>query len=596
VKAIEDETRGYWELVYCYLTAGGSETQFNELIDKYVASLLPREIAAARGEGRWNVPDGVDVLVLLVGHSVEPLLQSICYWRPRQVIWLVSNTYGTTGGKRYFQQRIQPYVRRLAELRATPGRASDYGFDGPCDVDPLRQVDDQELATGSVFAELRAALTGPLKKSKDIVIDVTGGKKSMTAGAYLFAALTPGIRMSYVDFDKYEEWSGRPYGYTCRIHSMTNPYRDYTLHEWARVRELYDQWAFDLAAAQVKNIQEAMAHDTWRHAFSDAQRGAVDELGKTLDYYHLWSNGNYQALSSQLEQEGGLPAPTSDERWRASTVRRLEMWPPVTASGAAASGAANDSSLILEDALKTMAGMFESAFHSDLGAVLGFAEDEMLRACQLVKKRRDFRAGLLRAIALNECLWRARLYGPYAWGLLTIEEVVLKQPCGRHAPADSAARDQVTTRASVKDLFGANGSLAKAQSLQLLLEGKSVSIHRAVPPGGERIRVDVSIASSSKLVLIGAELKDQFDDARRLRTLRNKVAHYGLPVAERWAYEAIDLAKVNVRDFVCFAAQDALGEHKLDVPPRAAESFPPCWGRLCELINLDFVLLPKPRE
>ena len=53
-----------------------------------------------------------------------------------------------------------------------------------------------------------------------------------------------GSRISYVDFEEYDENERRPYGFGCKIGELTNPYKEFALHEWERVRVLYERYQF----------------------------------------------------------------------------------------------------------------------------------------------------------------------------------------------------------------------------------------------------------------------------------------------------------------------------------------------------------------
>jgi hypothetical protein len=103
-------------------------------------------------------------------------------------------------------------------------------------------------------------LVDVLHDETDVVIDVTGGKKSMVSGAYLYAAYA-GARISYVDFEEYDPKYRRPYGYSCKIGELANPYQEFALREWERVRNLYERYQFR-EAREIVNSNYSVSDDS----------------------------------------------------------------------------------------------------------------------------------------------------------------------------------------------------------------------------------------------------------------------------------------------------------------------------------------------
>lgn len=68
------------------------------------------------------------------------------------------------------------------------------------------------------------ALLKHLYGDSNVIVDITGAKKSMVAGAFLYAAFA-NVPVSYVDFDddKFNPEHAKPYGYACRIGRLVNP-------------------------------------------------------------------------------------------------------------------------------------------------------------------------------------------------------------------------------------------------------------------------------------------------------------------------------------------------------------------------------------
>ena len=80
-------------------------------------------------------------------------------------------------------------------------------------------------------------------RSKEIeyinAVDITGGKKSMVVGTFLYAVHSE-LPITYVDFGKYNSDFSKPYGYSCKIGQITDPYKAFQLRDWERIRQLYE--------------------------------------------------------------------------------------------------------------------------------------------------------------------------------------------------------------------------------------------------------------------------------------------------------------------------------------------------------------------
>ena len=247
-QAIEDRVKDCVSRTECFWTDTAT-LGFLARLRRYIDELLPEELALARERGHLPALDQLwgsrcDVLVLLVGHSFEPLLQAICAYQPTEVVPVLNEEYGTKN------LRGTDMYRRLKKLLPKLKQKSLINKDKepplrPCE--PLKE--DTPLA---VFRFLLEQLRDNWEK-QSIVIDITGAKKSMVAGAFFFAAYS-NTPISYVDFDRYDEDYGRPYGCTCKIGLIANPYRDFRLRDWAEVRRLYGQYAFAAAHQAMESV------------------------------------------------------------------------------------------------------------------------------------------------------------------------------------------------------------------------------------------------------------------------------------------------------------------------------------------------------
>ena len=156
--------------------------------------------------------------MLLVGYSHDPLLQSICVYKPTHVILVLNAQYGEGPDGQTGEEFGQFVARCIADLppERCPHQISQANH-------TLESVVLKKDHPEEVFRTLCQLLIPRLQHRECLVLDVTGGKKSMVAGAFLFGAFAD-VGVSYVDFDEYDPELRIPRGYTCRIGLLANPY------------------------------------------------------------------------------------------------------------------------------------------------------------------------------------------------------------------------------------------------------------------------------------------------------------------------------------------------------------------------------------
>ena len=134
----------------------------------------------------------------MLGHSFEPLLQAIVAYQPTQVLMVLNNKYnderdGEMTGVRYYESNFEEAFDLLKENKLVSNKPTILPY-------PIREAGYSPV---DIFRFLRQELLKPDNENKRIVIDITGAKKDMVAGAYLFAAFAD-VPVSYVDFEIYD--------------------------------------------------------------------------------------------------------------------------------------------------------------------------------------------------------------------------------------------------------------------------------------------------------------------------------------------------------------------------------------------------------
>jgi hypothetical protein len=268
------------------------------------------EMVQKRGESQREGSGEVapDLLILCVGYSPEPLLLATAFLAPTEVLLLQ-------------ERRLQaPYLATLAKLwdRYRPSTLPEFEL--------LRSRTVRGDAA-DLFLSVREIVEERPRNGSRIVLDITGAKKSMVAGAFLAAGFLE-IETSYVDFDDYDPVLRRPLPGTSKPGRLVHPYSLFKLREESRLEEELDSYHYREAEglartlremAQTPEVVEMLAPG---EAYAWAAR--FEAVEQTARAYRHWSEGFYCESAEVLERsECGIPVPATVERLRA-------VWPRST--------------------------------------------------------------------------------------------------------------------------------------------------------------------------------------------------------------------------------------------------------------------------
>jgi hypothetical protein len=527
---LKESTEQYWELQDNDATA-------LEYLPYYVEHLLRDEIDCARqlgeAENKPRVPQYTcQTLVLLVGYSLEPLLQSIHVYQPQCIILIAnrdyheldesrSGEYKPLDGERFIQAFLQPCIDQMVEQGL---------IQQPKAVQP-KQVD---AATPSVVFQ---ALRDVLHQQEDVVIDITGGKKSMVTGAYLYAAFAQDVAISYVDFDDdvYDHRRGRPYGYRCRIGTLANPYTDFALRNWERVRSLYSRNSFREARELLVGKDGTQGEGTLAHAAATYLPGLCDPIKKLaimLEFYRRWDDGNY-GDAYNTRSETGL----ADEQMPSAVT------------------------LLGTDWFHFKGPTYHPAdnFFDDDDRLRAYAYDELARVRRLIVHNEDYRSAFLKAGGLNEVLMVSRFVRqcPETYRSLLITDL----------------NEGLTPKI---------GTLFKS-----LREGNGRPVTHplgAKKPQDVKFRFNLSenMAEWWKDCYVNPESRERFfPDFNKFTHLRNKLIHTYASVPRPYAEAALAFVQANFDDF---------RQNKPDTRTFVTEALR--WSELCKHCGLDAWLHP----
>lgn len=492
----------------------------------YVRDLLPLEM-----KGKPSLKS-CHTLVLLVGHSIEPLLQSVWAYKPDELLLVLNLWYGeeTSGGD--FAKDLRDLLSLLPEER--------------------RVLDEciHQVIVQANPADVFRALVEQVRDRAGVVIDITGAKKSMVAGAFLYAAYAD-VPVSYVDFSDtaFSTEYGRPYGCACHIRLFENPYTAFALRDWERVQRLYNSYHFHearrLLEEEIIPVMRGSLPGSNQPYFEPEHIAATERLVAVLRCYELWDGGDFQAAEREAQA-------IRDQGLNFKPPTAVEILGTVWPHASEASDAQNAAGELLEDHWRLTTGEGNPAnsifCHADW--LVAYAEDELARIERLIEYNEDYRSALLRAASLNEVLLKARL--AHLW-----HEENLFAPRGQSLLRFDILVEKAAARPMLRVLMG--------EQRVSLVRGAKVSL-------------------ASDVETLSSFWNGCVIDLEAVIKLRNKTVHTYLSVPRSVAEGAADVARRNV---------DNHREHWTiepwpDVVVHALE-----WRELCELCGADAFLPPN---
>jgi hypothetical protein len=520
-------TQKYWEK--------GDHRNREPHLEWYINNLLPHELD-------WACKNPVDanqqrlpthakpckLLVLLVGFSVEPLLQAIWAYEPENILLLLNKQYGdpADGGKRGAD--FGGMVKRLIENHLAT-KTSQI----------CRPVVDWEVVDAGpvpVFQKLLEKVTA----TEGVVIDITGAKKSMVAGAFLYAAYA-NVDVSYVDFDDdaYDPEKGRPYGYACRIGHLSNPYHAFALRDWERVRELYRQYNFRAVREMLVGHDGKEGPGTILNTvqfYMPAMLEPARKLVRMSYCYELWDSGAFNEAKDKADA-------IAREGWNRvfpSAVTRLGgQW-------FAISGGTFTSGL--------------TGFYDDTPEFRTYVYDELKRVERLIYLNEDYRSAFLRVAGINEVLMLARVVRLVAD---PADKASLLSPLQERTPEAKKVFEALCKPDGSTIEIGRGKFISFRDAPEI-----SVSLPQTMNPWWQRTR---HFRSSQG-----------WDD---FLIKRNELAHKYFTVPVDWAKDALNFVTYNFEDFL---------DHSVDSLGFCAEALR--WSELCERCGLKDLLPPNLKE
>lgn len=532
----------------------------------YIQNLLGHEMEYAQQQ-----VEDCDTLALMVGFSPDPLLQTIWKYRPERIVLVLNHKYGKQPGKHRADEYVM-WIGQMVSMRYCPSTAATRLSTSTTKQEDIA-IAKTEAQPDWVFRELRDRLLRDQRAGKRIVVDITGAKKNMASGAFLFAAYA-GADISYVDFEEYHPEKRRPLGYTCRIGTQPNPYRILGLRDWERVQKLYEQFAFGSAAMELQQLAISMGDGLASAAgagsyFSDEQRQAVDRSIRVMSALDQWDNGDFTSawkLWSENEKDGTPSLQSQMPEFRLpQAIQYLGSrgWP---------SAAATDANTFLQQHrdLKRGTATPEDSIFNQPDLLLTYAFDELDKIRHLIDQQNDYRSAFLRSAGLDELLLKARVAILWLTNRLQIDG----------NPAVQLTQD--------KTRYDVLAESASAGGYRTFLQDPNETLQFRVR-GGFTVRRSTSDTTTMDSYW---NLPNYPIDHEILVKLRGEAIHTHLSIPAAYADAAYHIADSALKDFnTKWVAQ-------LNKPsPLEHQTWQLPWSELCTHCGLDFLpALPSTKE
>lgn len=524
----------------------------------YAQNMLPRLVHLIRLK-EPDLPRGIECLVLLVGISPEPLLISAATFRPQSILLVVNQVYDTGVGHPRSGREIGDDIGR--RLKSIAQDWEDWTL-ANCAVKELPKAQPDY-----VFARLRKELAGV--SDGRVVVDITGGKKSMVTGAFEYAAFNRRIDIAYVDFEQYSAEKNRPLDETCVVGFLDSPYTTFGLRDWEHVRRLYERFAFREAGEvlsaplqQLRKLSEGLGN-VWVERLGLARQAeSAENLRDILRVYHEWHTGNY-AAAYEIHANESMAT-------RASRIKLLAAIPA------------------LKDFLEFWGEHpRETAY---------FVQDQLEKVRALFAASEDFHSIFIRCHAIHELLMRTRLHVMHQNDPIGFDEGGSWHPLSK---APSAAR-AAAMRAIENTVQGRSGGF-NLPYMRALLERRDKglpSVHWEDSEGKDMrttLRGMPQDEAASPVLVLKEFWKRLVFSADKFSERRNELAHRNHFPTRDEARAAYDFACTAFKEFLDNWVSRATPPFDASSLPSPKEFRPPDWDTLCAQLGLT-VLPPFPQE
>ena len=274
-----------------------------ESVEQYAAQVLPLEIQAMEGRQEDRPKHGQN-LVLTVGTSPQPLLVSIAWWRPARILLAPS---AEVMGAHRMPGTVQQARWIMETVCADPGR---FGLVSDFQVHIL-EGGLPPTDPAAALLVLRDWLQSMNLDFSRTHLDITGGKKTMSATAFALASEL-GLSATYLD-GEYRASVGFPQPGTLACRHLPDPQRVLGLARLRTGRSHYQDHQYKTAAADLQAAAQAL--EAWGRP-EDAQR--LKRASSLATACQAWADARYDEaweLFERSHQHAPLPVGELGPMW-----------------------------------------------------------------------------------------------------------------------------------------------------------------------------------------------------------------------------------------------------------------------------------------
>ncbi|MGB8247111.1 MAG: hypothetical protein WCE98_03770, partial [Chlorobium sp.] len=228
--------------------------------------------------------DFCDLLISIAGFSLEPIMHTVLTLRPKNLLFVFSKESSLVGKK-----DVNAFDR-LQALITCHGE----GYQPKIDQEILEVAD-----APYVFSVVRDAITKADSPAR-VAIDVTGGKKSMDASAFLAASLFEEVAIYYVDYASYNTDKGFPVWGSEFLNKLENPYKVFGVREEQLIKEFWDKADFPAVVKFIKLCTDEEKEETAKKYGLTAKFEQLKVVKKAAECYTEWRIFDYQKASLDI--------------------------------------------------------------------------------------------------------------------------------------------------------------------------------------------------------------------------------------------------------------------------------------------------------
>jgi hypothetical protein len=253
--------------------------------------VLKKQIAKENiGLPSLDKPPCYDALITILGFSPEPLMHTILSLGPKKVypiateesakdyykVELNAITGKPDGELKYFVAIIDRYKESSQTIRVEPIERNVSSIGSLDTFKRVREIIKKER------------IDNPEAK---IALDITGGKKSTDASAFLTVSIENDIDIFYVDFEDYKD--SKACCGTEFLNKLENPYDIYNIREEALVEYLWQRQDFDAVnVITTKTINKLTLEKSIEYGLLK-ERNRLLQIQSASRCYSEWSRFNY---------------------------------------------------------------------------------------------------------------------------------------------------------------------------------------------------------------------------------------------------------------------------------------------------------------